>query len=189
MTKWNFMLAVAGVVALGAWLLQIVVSATAILPIDLLVPVVVDTDKRILVVPAQPLTQLNCASCGVVVSMRLVTAIDGAAVRNPVGSAVFGSMIGNLMGGTRGQELFGWLGAIAAIRNGEVLHPGMYYETTIRFDDGGTRAFVNITRPQWRDGDQVRVVEGAIQTFRSDDVKLKAEVTLPYLLSVAPVWR
>lgn len=190
-----FMLAVVGIVGLGGWLLQTLVST--ILHIDLLAPMaptaptapmVADTDKRILVVPSQRPTNFKCTSCGVVVSMRLVTAADDAAVRNMMGNAVVGGMIGNLLGGARGQELFGWLGAIAAIRNGGVLQPSIRYETTVRFDNGSSRVFVSMMRPQWRDGDRIRVAEGAIQAFSPEDAKLKAEVTLSRLLPVAPVW-
>ncbi len=191
MIKPNFMLAVLGIVVLGGWVLQTCLSATAILPVSSLAPVIADTNQRpvpVLVVPAPQRTTFKCASCGVVVSMRLVTATDAAAAKNLVGRAVVGGMIGNLLGGARSQELFGWLGAIAAIRNGGVLQPGMRYETTVRFDNGASRVFVNMTRPRWRDGDRVRIVEGTIQAFSPEGAQMKAAVTLSHLFPVAPVW-
>ena len=192
MIKSFFLLALVGIVALGGWVLQAKVGTPAILPVDLLAPtasIVADADKRrILVVPSQRPIKLKCASCGVVMSMRLVAATDDAAVRNTVGNAVVGGMIGNLLGGARGQELFGWLGAIAATRNGVVLYPGIHYETTVRFDNGASRVFVNMTRPQWRSGDRVRVVEGTIQTFSPGDANLKVTMTLSRFFPVAPVW-
>lgn len=176
------MLAVVGIVGLGWWLLQILMSVTAILPLDYSTPAIVVADKRtIIVVPARRPTQLECPSCGVVVSMRLVTAADDAVTRTTVGNAVVGGMIGSLLGGARGQELFSWLGAIAAMRNGGGLQPGMRYETTIRLDNGASRVFADIARPQWRDGDRVRVVEGTIRAFSQEDATLKAEATLSRL--------
>lgn len=189
MLKQNFMLTFVGIAVLGGWWLQTIVGTTAIQPAGLSAPAGVDAgDRSITAIPPPRRENIKCAFCGVVVSMRPVTVAVDATSGSTAGSAVVGGMIGNLLGGARGQELFGWLGAVAAMRNGATLEPGLRYETTVRFDNGSSRVFVETALPRWQAGDRVKVVEGAIRAFDPEDAKRKAEVTLSCVLPVAPAW-
>jgi outer membrane lipoprotein SlyB len=124
-----------------------------------------DAGRTVIITPLPDAGKLECGACGVVTSMRLIAVAADTAVRGTVGGAVVGSHIGNLLGGVRGQELFGLLGAIAGLSGGAAVRSDIRYETTIRFDNGSNHVFVAASRPQWRTGDRVRVIEGAIHAF------------------------
>lgn len=134
--------------------------------------------RTIIIAPLPDAEDLKCGACGVVTSMRLVAVADDSTMHGTVGGAVVGGSIGNLLGGVRGQELFGLLGAIAAMGGGAAVRSDLRYETTIRFDNGSNRMFVAGSRPQWRTGDRVRVVEGSIQVFSMETPELKQEESI-----------
>lgn len=107
---------------------------------------------------APPDARLKCSGCGVVESTRIVVATGTA------GGALVGGFLGTLLGGAYGRELLGAVGAYAGSA-GAGSGSRERHETTIRFDNGSTRVFDSSTPPQWRAGDRVRVVDGAIRVF------------------------
>ena len=132
-------------------------------------------DRQVIIVAPLPVMSTpRCDACGVVTSMRLVTVANEVALHRTVEGAVVGGTLGGLIGGARGQELFSLLGAVAAMRHGGLLQPGMGYETRVRFDNGASRIIMSAVRPQLHTGDRVRVVNSVIQvlSLREPDLKL-----------------
>jgi outer membrane lipoprotein SlyB len=110
----------------------------------------------------------KCAECGVVESVREVEAKGQGSGLGAAGGAVVGGVLGNQVGGGRGKELMTVVGAVGgAVAGNEVekrVKSTKSYETTVRFDDGSSRAISEANAPSWRAGDKVRVVNGVIQS-------------------------
>jgi len=116
--------------------------------------------------PAQASTK--CAECGVVESVREVDVKGQGSGLGAVGGAVVGGVLGNQVGGGRGKDVMTVVGAVGgAVAGNEVekrAKSTTRYETTVRFEDGSSRAISEANAPPWRAGDKVRVVNGVIQS-------------------------
>lgn len=107
-----------------------------------------------------------CAQCGVIESIRVVEVpAEGSGV-GAVGGAVVGGILGHQVGGGRGRDLATVAGAVGGVVAGNEIEKRMKtssgYEVTVRFDDGGTRVLRETGTPTWRNGQHVKVVDGAI---------------------------
>jgi outer membrane lipoprotein SlyB len=110
----------------------------------------------------------RCSDCGVVESVREVEVKGQGSGLGAAGGAVVGGVLGNQVGGGRGKQLMTAVGAVGgAVAGNEVekrVKSTKSYETTVRFDDGSSRAISEANAPSWRAGDKVRVVNGVIQS-------------------------
>jgi outer membrane lipoprotein SlyB len=113
-------------------------------------------------------TAARCSDCGVVQSVREVDVKGQGSGLGAVGGAVVGGVLGNQVGGGRGKEVMTVVGAVGgAVAGNEVekrVKSTKSYQTTVRFDDGTSRAISEPNAPSWRAGDKVRVVNGVIQS-------------------------
>ena len=110
----------------------------------------------------------RCSDCGVVLSVREVDVKGQGSGLGAAGGAVVGGVLGNQVGGGRGKQLMTVVGAVGgAVAGNEVekrVKSTKSYETTVRFEDGSSRAISEANAPSWRAGDKVRVVNGVIQS-------------------------
>jgi outer membrane lipoprotein SlyB len=110
----------------------------------------------------------HCAECGVIESTREVEAKGEGTGLGAVGGAVAGGLIGSQIGGGNGKTAMAVVGAVGgAVAGNEVekrVKSTKHYEITVRFEDGSSRVITEANAPNWRTGDRVRVVNGAIQS-------------------------
>jgi len=118
--------------------------------------------------PVKAAAQVRCAECGVIASVQEVDTKGKGTGLGAVGGAVVGGLLGNQVGGGRGQDVMTVVGAVGgAVAGNEVekrVKSARSYVITVRFDDGTTRTFSQTSAPNWNTGDKVKVVNGAIQS-------------------------
>jgi outer membrane lipoprotein SlyB len=112
----------------------------------------------------------KCIDCGQIESVQeIVTRGEGSGV-GAVGGAVVGGVVGHQVGSGRGQDLATVAGAVGgAVAGNEVekrVKSTKSYAVTVRLDDGSSRVIYEANPPAWRPGDQVKVVNGTIQSNR-----------------------
>jgi outer membrane lipoprotein SlyB len=109
----------------------------------------------------------RCTDCGVIESTREVTTKGSGSGIGGVGGAVVGGLLGNQVGGGRGQDVMTVVGAVGGALAGNEIEKRVKstksFEVTVRLDDGSTRVISEANATSWRAGDKVRVVNGAIQ--------------------------
>ncbi len=109
----------------------------------------------------------KCSQCGVIESVREIAASGEGSGLGAVGGAVVGGLLGNQVGGGSGKKIATVVGAVGgAVAGNEVekrVKSTKSYEITVRLDDGSTRMIQEVNPPSWRNGDHVRIVDGAIR--------------------------
>lgn len=112
--------------------------------------------------------RIRCAECGVIASVQEIDTKGKGTGIGAVGGAVVGGLLGNQVGGGRGQDVMTVVGAVGgAVAGNEVekrVKSTKSYTITVRFDDGTTRTFSQASAPNWNTGDKVKVVNGVIQS-------------------------
>jgi outer membrane lipoprotein SlyB len=109
-----------------------------------------------------------CSNCGIVESTReITTRAEGSGV-GAAGGAVVGGLLGNQVGGGRGQDIMTVIGAIGGAVAGNQIEGQVKaahsYEITVRLDDGSTRVINQAAQPGWRMGDHVKIVDGVVRS-------------------------
>ncbi|WP_338758729.1 glycine zipper 2TM domain-containing protein [Massilia sp. METH4] len=109
----------------------------------------------------------NCAECGIVESVKEgKTRAEGSGV-GAAGGAVVGGLLGRQIGDGRGRDLATVAGAVGGAVLGNQVEGNLKgqrkYEVLVRMHDGEMRTFYTDS-PVWRGGDQVKVVEGRLQS-------------------------
>jgi outer membrane lipoprotein SlyB len=109
----------------------------------------------------------TCLNCGVVVTTReVINRGDGSGL-GAAGGAVVGGLLGNQVGGGHGKEAMTVVGAIGGAFAGNQIEKQVKttrsYETKIRMSDGSSRTIAQATKPEWRNGDEVRIVDGVVR--------------------------
>jgi len=112
----------------------------------------------------------KCTDCGQIESIReVVTRGEGSGL-GAVGGAVVGGALGNQIGAGRGKDLATVAGAVGgAVAGNEIekrAKSTKSYAITVRLDDGSSRVINETNPPTWRPGDQVKVINGTIQSNR-----------------------
>jgi len=116
---------------------------------------------------AQTAEKAICQSCGVVTSVRSYEqkAEKGSGV-GAVAGAVLGGVIGNQVGGGNGRKIATVAGAVGGGYAGNEIEKSRnshtVYEVTVKMENGETRTFKPSSRPDWRSGDRVRLVDGRL---------------------------
>ena len=109
----------------------------------------------------------ECRDCGVIESVHEVdTKGEGSGV-GAVGGAVVGGLLGNQVGSGNGRKLATLAGAIGGAVAGNQIEGRVKashsYDINVRLNDGTVRTFHQTEQPSWHNGDQVRVVDGALR--------------------------
>ena len=129
---------------------------------------VVQAAPVVLPAPTRTAAIASCAECGVVESVREVAEKGKGTGLGAVGGAVVGGLLGNQVGGGRGQDAMTVVGAVGgAVAGNEVekrVRTTKSYEVTVRLNDGSSRVISAAGVPVWHTGDKVRIVNGAIQS-------------------------
>ena len=116
--------------------------------------------------PAKP----RCVHCGNVESVREITTRAQGSGVGAAGGAILGGLLGNQVGGGNGRQLATVAGAVGGAVVGNQVEGNMRasysYAIRVRLDDGSRRTFHQQDAPGWRDGDRVRVVNGALRSVR-----------------------
>jgi outer membrane lipoprotein SlyB len=117
--------------------------------------------------PARRAPVLVCQNCGVVESIREINTRGDGSGLGAAGGAVVGGLLGNQVGGGRGKEAMTVVGAIGGAFAGNQIEKqargSRSYETTVRMNNGSSRTIAQAAQPEWRDGDRVKIVDGAVR--------------------------
>jgi outer membrane lipoprotein SlyB len=117
--------------------------------------------------PVRPARALACQNCGVVESVREITTRGDGSGLGAAGGAVVGGLLGNQVGGGHGKEAMTVVGAIGGAFAGNQIEKqaraARSYEITVRMENGSSRTIAQSTQPEWRDGDHVKIVDGAVR--------------------------
>lgn len=120
------------------------------------------------VLPVRVAAAAKCAECGVIESVREIDAKGAGSGLGAVGGGVLGGLLGNQTGGGRGKDVMTVVGAVGgAVAGNEVekrVKSTKSYEVTVRLEDGTSRVIPEASLPAWRNGDKVRIVNGAIRS-------------------------
>lgn len=123
--------------------------------------------------PPTPLAQADispppttCIDCGVIESVRQVAHEGEGSGIGAVAGGVLGGALGNNVGRGNGRTLATLAGIIGGAFAGNKveknMHESTHYEVTVRFDDGSRRTFTEAIRPPWREGERVKLNNGAL---------------------------
>jgi outer membrane lipoprotein SlyB len=117
--------------------------------------------------PAHRAPALVCQNCGVVESIREITTRGDGSGLGAAGGAVVGGLLGNQVGGGHGKEAMTVVGAIGGAFAGNQIEKQAKatrsFETTVRMNNGSSRTIAQAAQPEWRDGDHVKIVDGAVR--------------------------
>ncbi|MDB5796490.1 MAG: hypothetical protein JWP36_392 [Paucimonas sp.] len=109
-----------------------------------------------------------CANCGRVESTRAIATKGEGSGLGAAGGAVVGGLLGNQVGGGRGQDVMTVVGAIGGAVAGNQIEARVKstqsYEVAVRLNDGSLRTVQQTTQPQWQAGDRVRIVDGVVKS-------------------------
>ncbi|WP_075258758.1 glycine zipper 2TM domain-containing protein [Herbaspirillum camelliae] len=108
-----------------------------------------------------------CSSCGEVVAVRAVQHTPQTSGVGIAGGAVVGGLLGNQIGGGNGRTLATIAGAVGGGYAGNMVEKNVRtttsYVVDVRMDNGKSRSFPQ-SGANWRVGDQVRVVNGHLES-------------------------
>ncbi len=108
----------------------------------------------------------QCRDCGTVESVREVSRPGPASGVGAVAGGVVGGAVGRQLGGERHRTAGTVVGAVGGAVAGHQVERQVRsvksWEIVVRFDDGLTQTFVLEAPPRWKQGDRVRVVNGAL---------------------------
>ena len=114
-------------------------------------------------IPPPPAT---CTDCGVIESVRQMAHEGEGSGIGAVAGGVLGGALGNNVGRGNGRTLATLAGIIGGAFAGNKveknMHESTHYEITVRFDDGSRRTFTEAIRPPWREGERVKLNNGAL---------------------------
>lgn len=107
-----------------------------------------------------------CANCGLVSGVRQVSREGQGSGLGAVAGGVLGGVLGNQVGNGNGRTLATIAGAVGGGLLGNKVEKtqreSVAYQTSVRMDDGSTQTIETSSAPSWRNGDPVRLIDGAI---------------------------
>ncbi len=116
---------------------------------------------------AKRATAAVCNECGMVESVKESKTRGEGSGMGAAGGAVVGGLLGRQVGDGRGRDLATIAGAVGGAVVGNQVEGNLKgkrnYEVVVRMHDGELRTF-HTDSPVWRGGDQVKVVEGMLQS-------------------------
>lgn len=109
-----------------------------------------------------------CKNCGVVTSVRIIEHRPQGSGVGAAGGAILGGILGNQVGGGHGRQLATVAGAVGGAVAGNQIEGHMKtthsWQVTVRMDNGAKRTFNHSTQPAWREGDEVKVIDGKLRS-------------------------
>jgi outer membrane lipoprotein SlyB len=101
---------------------------------------------------------------GTIVSVKEVEQKGDGTGIGAAGGAVAGAVLGHQIGNNRvGTILGGVGGAVLGHQVEKKVRATKHWETTVRLDDGSTQTVSSESQPAYREGERVRLNEGALQ--------------------------
>jgi outer membrane lipoprotein SlyB len=117
--------------------------------------------------PPPPVVAAICRECAVIEEVREVEKAGQASGGGAVAGAVVGGVLGHQVGGGRGKDVATVLGAIGGGVAGHQIEKNVKktkeYQIVVRYEDGTKGLFTQDTPPNWRPGDKVKIIDGAIR--------------------------
>jgi outer membrane lipoprotein SlyB len=117
--------------------------------------------------PPPPIVAATCRECAVIEDVREVEKTGQASGGGAVAGAVVGGVLGHQVGGGRGKDIATVLGAIGGGVAGHQIEKNVKttkeYQIVVRYEDGSKGLFTQETPPNWRPGDKVKIIDGAIR--------------------------
>ena len=118
------------------------------------------------VASAPPAASPPCPNCGVIADIRQVTHEGQGTGLGAVAGGVLGGVLGNNIGNGNGRTLATIAGAIGGGLLGNKVEKSRRestaYQISVHMEDGTTQIVEAGSAPPWRNGDQVKLVNGAI---------------------------
>ena len=119
------------------------------------------------VAPPPPVVAAICRECAVIEAVREVEKAGQASGGGAVAGAVVGGVLGHQVGSGRGKDVATVLGAVGGGFAGHQIEKNVKktkeYQIVVRYEDGTQGLFTQDTPPNWRPGDKVKIINGAIQ--------------------------
>jgi outer membrane lipoprotein SlyB len=113
---------------------------------------------------AAPPAAGNCVDCGVVRSVRAVEKKGEASGVGAVAGGVLGGVIGHQFGSGRGNTAATIAGAGAGAYAGHQVEKNRNtkrsWSVSVRMDNGTSRTFTYANKPDFREGDRVKALDG-----------------------------
>jgi len=117
--------------------------------------------------PPPPVVAAICRECAVIEEVREVEKAGQASGGGAVAGAVVGGVLGHQVGAGRGKDVATVLGAIGGGVAGHQIEKNVKktkeYQIVVRYEDGTKGLFTQDTPPNWRPGDKVKIIDGAIR--------------------------
>lgn len=111
----------------------------------------------------------TCHECGTVEAVREVEKKGEGTGLGAVAGGVLGGILGHQVGGGKGRDLATVAGAVGGAFGGHQIEKNVRSEkqvqVTVRFDDGNVRTFTQANNAGWRNGDRVRLDNGALKSL------------------------
>ena len=125
------------------------------------------SDRLPAAAPAQQAAAV-CNSCGVVESVRTIEHRPQGSGVGAAGGAILGGILGNQVGGGHGRQLATVAGAVGGAVAGNQIEGHFKtthsWQVTVRLDNGKKRTFNYNSQPAWREGNDVRIVDGKLRS-------------------------
>lgn len=107
-----------------------------------------------------------CHNCGTVESVREIVEQGQGTGLGAVAGGILGGVLGHQVGNGRGNDAATVIGAVGGAIAGHQVEKAqrkaVHYEVTVRLNDGSTHKLTSKEAPPWREGDQVKLVDGAL---------------------------
>ncbi len=113
-----------------------------------------------------PVAPPICYECGTIQSVRQMVQQGQGTGLGAVAGGVLGGVLGHQMGHGRGNDAATVLGAVGGAYAGHEVEKSqrksVHYEIAVRMDDGRMQVLRSKEAPGWREGERVRVINGAL---------------------------
>ena len=107
-----------------------------------------------------------CTDCGVVKSIRLVEKKGGSSGVGAVAGGVLGGVVGHQFGSGRGNTAMTIAGAAGGAYAGNEIEKNKnkkkYWSVSVKMDNGTTRSYSYSNKPEFRQGDRVKALDGRL---------------------------
>lgn len=107
-----------------------------------------------------------CHNCGTVESVREVVQQGQGTGLGAVAGGVLGGVLGHQVGSGRGNDAATVIGAVGGAVAGHQVEKAqrksVHYEISVRMDNGSRQSINAKEAPVWREGDRVKLVDGAL---------------------------
>src|SRR5690349_16368908 len=107
-----------------------------------------------------------CTNCGVVKSVRQIDKKGGSSGVGAVAGGVVGGIVGHQFGSGRGNTAMTIAGAAGGAYAGNEIEKNKnkkkYWSVSVKMDNGTTRSYSYSNKPEFRQGDRVKALDGRL---------------------------